>query len=428
MIPLTIQIIEIIFCFLDIILLDFYADLFLMKKNTKRKIVASILATIMIYFLTSRSYSSYATGISLAIMVCYVLQYYYDYLLRCIFVVVGYYVLTGIITLLFTSLASLISGFSSTDLINILGVRIVIVVLIKLSVFLIGKLIQKYFKETNTNSIRQSGVAYYLILAFIVLLTLYEFIYLSKSNSTQTIIQIMTFTFIVSFFTMFILLNRYYSIKSEKQEAERKLYETTLKNQSYILNAREQLESIRIRHDFKNHLIVIHNYIDQEKNKEAIDYIKSLYNSSGIKSYVNSNNLIINAILNAKILSFPDIRFIVRYDSGDYLVPHDKLTIILGNTLDNAIEATSKCSDDLKNIQIYFSQSEQYMKIYMSNTYKDDLKFVNGIPVCLKDDKHRGIGIENIIDTVSGLDGKIEFGTENNQFILKIILPLQYNQ
>ena len=427
---ILLAVIETVFCFIDIVLLEYYGNILLKKReiNHKYKFLMIITVTLLLQLFTNQIYSNYSAIFSLILMVGYILINFKDKWTNSLFTTIGYYVLSGIITLLFTSLATQLTGYSSIHLIAKIEYRLPLVFLIKGSILIVGMMLQGQLNKGSNVLKNSKAILYYLVSSFFVLLIIYEYIYLKRSISTQTLVSVVTFSFIISFFLVFVVMNRYYKIKSEKSETEQKLYEATLKNQLYIQNAKENLESAKMKHDFMNHLITLHTYINQNQSNEALGYIKKLYNSVGLKSYVNSNNTIVNAIFNAKINEYPSIRFNVRHDSGLYQMPHDKLTIILGNALDNAIEATEQCKNTDKSIQVFFSQNEQFMKIFMTNPVEEDVMFDNHLPVSKYIGNHKGIGVQSIVDTVKELSGNVSFQVGDGQFELKILIELQSNQ
>ena len=70
----------------------------------------------------------------------------------------------------------------------------------------------------------------------------------------------------------------------------------------YIENASQQYDSIRkIRHDLKDQLSAVYTMIAQGHADESMKYIEKYVNVISIsESFVNTDNYIVNAIINSK--------------------------------------------------------------------------------------------------------------------------------
>ena len=101
----------------------------------------------------------------------------------------------------------------------------------------------------------------------------------------------------------------------------------------------------------------------------------------------------------------------MRHDEGRFAIPHDKLTIILGNALDNAINETLLYAHNPKEIQIVISENHQYIKIYIANKISNPVTMVDGKPIN-KSGKRVGLGVDNILDAVKFLNGRAMFTSE----------------
>ena len=128
-------------------------------------------------------------------------------------------------------------------------------------------------------------------------------------------------------------------------------------NLTLTARARTQAESIealsasyaaqrKLTHNFNAHLATLSSYLDNEQIKDAQDYITTLQEQQTDRILIaNTHNSTIDALLNQKAQvakkNSIDIRFKVNDLSGIKVAPID-LVIIIGNLLDNAIEACVK--------------------------------------------------------------------------------------
>lgn len=122
-------------------------------------------------------------------------------------------------------------------------------------------------------------------------------------------------------------------------------------NNSYsiIKNSLHQVENLNNtlraqRHDFMNHLQVVHGLIDMEEFEEAKLYIEKVFQDiQKVNSFLKTSNPAVNALLQAKIFTAEkyDIKIVLNIQSAlkDISMPSWELCRVLGNIIDNAIYA-----------------------------------------------------------------------------------------
>ena len=223
-----------------------------------------------------------------------------------------------------------------------------------------------------------------------------------------------------------ILINvcTYYSfeqiIQKEKLETEQKILNMELSSyQDRYTDVRDSYENMRvIKHDLKN---FIHT-IDNGNDDNIINSVKDKINEAFLVS--DTGNIVIDSILYNKNEKIKDINGKLELDVNVpielNMEPVDMM-IILGNLLDNAIEAVRNTSD--KNIKLEIRYDKPNMFIEISNRYKGILVEENGKFITTKlDIENHGIGIESIKKIADKYNGEVEFITENNLFDVKILL------
>lgn len=166
--------------------------------------------------------------------------------------------------------------------------------------------------------------------------------------------------------------------------------------------------------------------VEKEKNIEALDYLKDTFNNiSETEEYAKSGNMGLDSILNYKIQTAKnqeiDVALILQIPEKLNIRPFDMVTII-GNLLDNAIEATSKLVEDRKiDINIKYDRNILYVSI--RNPFKGELAFVKSSFKTKKDDEEKhGFGLESIRKTIEKYNGAMNISHENNLFIVNILL------
>lgn len=189
------------------------------------------------------------------------------------------------------------------------------------------------------------------------------------------------------------------------------------------------LDKTIIYHDLKNLLFAIHGYITIGKYEKAKEKIISYCNLiPDDKIYSNNlDNSYINYLVKSKISTIKqnniDFKFINNLNFEVSNDPAD-LCIIIGNTLDNAIEANEKIKDKSKRwIHFDIFNDNVNIIILISNaTDKDvDLNFKTS----KKDKVHHGLGINSVKKAVERNDGLIFFSQKKHVFNVKIEMPLK---
>lgn len=188
-------------------------------------------------------------------------------------------------------------------------------------------------------------------------------------------------------------------------------------------------ERIRLmRHDLKNKylfLLNVNEESDQIKMQEVLE--KELNIVEHVKKY-ESDNPMFDAIINAKAQKMEDrdIQFTFQSDlPGKVPIDMDEITIILGNILDNAIEATSKVEfTEYKWINLKLSQNKGLLYITLRNSYIGELKLdKSGLFGTSKQDTfEHGLGLISVNQLVKKNGGsfKIELEENNHLKIFKI--------
>lgn len=194
--------------------------------------------------------------------------------------------------------------------------------------------------------------------------------------------------------------------------------------EDYYNKVEENQKSIReIRHNLINQIIVLKSQVNEgnvsESNKIMDDIIsETQQNGWGIYT----ENVPINAILNVKINQGK--LYGIRWEL-DVKVPKDlnidmrDIGTVLGNTLDNAIEACSMLEKGDKLIIINIYCKNNNMTIYIKNP-----KNITGtaINTWKKDKDNHGLGLKSVRKIVSKYNGIITNEDKNTYYEVNIMM------
>lgn len=181
----------------------------------------------------------------------------------------------------------------------------------------------------------------------------------------------------------------------------------------------------RFVHDIQYHCTTLHQMLkkkEYEKGQEYLEKMLSLTTDTGIVRFTGNSNL--DFMLNYKkaAAETKGITFIVDADAVSEQLPilAEDMNIIMGNLLDNAIEA-SPLSDSW--IRIKINLVKNMILITIQNTFdippvKKGEIFVSG----KEDGLVHGLGIRNVIERVEKNQGWTDFEVQDNMFQVKITM------
>lgn len=182
------------------------------------------------------------------------------------------------------------------------------------------------------------------------------------------------------------------------------------------------------RHNLKNQLIVVREYLNQNKLQELETLINQIICKTNVEEekVVYSGNDIVDAIVNSKYGVAKELG--IRFDLEIFL-PNElaiqpcELGIIVGNLLDNAIEATAKCDADVKRICVVMTVKKQELVIIVKNPYVNELRRNKyGELISTKRESNHGYGISSVRKVVEKYQGELLIETDNNEFAVMIIV------
>ena len=201
----------------------------------------------------------------------------------------------------------------------------------------------------------------------------------------------------------------------------------SIKNQvSTMAETNEKMR--RIRHDMRNHMIVMEQMLDDKNYDRLKLYMQKLADiAHENEQKIDTGNIALDAILNNKINEAQDSNIKTETDitipAGIIKDGYD-IAVILGNILDNAIRASLECDEKERSININIKYNRGVMSILVMNAYANNINVTkNVLPVTTKDDSfEHGIGLANVRNTVEKYHGELIIKTENKKFIADIIL------
>ena len=183
----------------------------------------------------------------------------------------------------------------------------------------------------------------------------------------------------------------------------------------------------REQHDFKNTVIYIQQLAKESNCEKISEYLNSyLAINDSFKQNINTGNPVMDSLLNYKcnIAHSKNIDFITHLEvPTDLPYNDDMLCIILGNALDNAIEAQEKVSSS-KYIDLSMYYKKECLCIIIKNPFEHNLKCE--APWTFRSTKNNtalhGIGLSSIKNVLNKMHGEMIINTDNSIFTVRFFL------
>lgn len=202
---------------------------------------------------------------------------------------------------------------------------------------------------------------------------------------------------------------------SIKRETETNLFKSHLKQ------IEELVTTLRVqKHEYAKHIQTIQAMLYLDEINSAKEYINGIS-----KNYRHSENIIytdnpaLTALLNSKRKIAEnhniDFDFAIKCDIRDINIPSWDLCSIIGNLLENSIEAVVSNKNN-KNIGLEIKEEDKKHKIYVYNngskisTKEQNLIFKEGYTT--KGSKSRGYGLQIVKTLVEQYKGEIEIKSD----------------
>lgn len=185
-------------------------------------------------------------------------------------------------------------------------------------------------------------------------------------------------------------------------------------------------EMKKARHDLRQHLAVVQSYIERD-DKEGLNAYIELYKSElppdTLELY--SRNDVVNALVcyYASQARTAKIQFDARLDyPDDCPISSTDITVLLGNLLENAVEACRRETSVEKWIKLRIKpEGSAALIILCDNSCTTPVVFEKGIPMSSKREGP-GIGIASMQEIAARCQGEIRFEQNEKTFCVSIFL------
>ena len=187
-------------------------------------------------------------------------------------------------------------------------------------------------------------------------------------------------------------------------------------------------EMRRVRHDLRQHLAVVQSYIDRDDKAGLADYIdlyKSQMPPDTRERYCRND--VVNAIIcyYASLARDSGIEFEAGVDyPDDCPVSDTDITVLLGNLLENAVEACRQEAVERRLITLRVKRrGSSSLLILVDNTCVTPVMFANGMPLSSKKEGG-GIGTASVSEIAARYGGTVQFEQNSEVFYASVLLQI----
>lgn len=229
-------------------------------------------------------------------------------------------------------------------------------------------------------------------------------------------------------FTVLLIYYLLWWVSAKFSESARLQQESTMlqmesKRYEELRNYMEETRALR--HDFRQHILVISQLSSAGKFSELQDYL-SQFKETADKSYTGyCDNIAVDAIASyyAGFAESQDTRIDWEMNlPKDLPLREAEYCVILGNLLENSLRAVKELPKERRYVNVISSLlSDTIIGISVDNPYRGTMKFGrNGLPC--SDREGHGIGLLSVLNTVKRYDGSMNVKAEKNIFSVDIVL------
>lgn len=183
-----------------------------------------------------------------------------------------------------------------------------------------------------------------------------------------------------------------------------------------------------LRHDMKNHILALQVLVQKNETEEMNQYLDSMKNfMTNPEEYVKTGNDTVDSLLNYKIQKANEVLNVVETKIS---IPQQlrlrsfDLNVLLGNLLDNAIDASMQTEDKKLNITIKLDKGVLFLNICNSCQKIADERS-DFLRTTKKDKANHGIGLNNVRRIVEKYHGDIAFLYENNSMETDVMMYIK---
>lgn len=258
---------------------------------------------------------------------------------------------------------------------------------------------------------------------------MYQIFLLSLYNAQYVIMSAITAIFLLGI--NYIMYELCGSLERETEVmTQARLYEQQLVLYNEEAKEREQeyFRYRKIRHDMKNHLIGLRSLIKEGDVQRAENYLDGLLDDIEIvEEKICSGNVVVDTLVNAKYTLAKKMHIKTDIQAcipNEFKFQDKHLMVILGNIIDNAIEASMKLPEEERYIKLIILYQKKMLNILIINNYNGRTRKNRwGEFITTKEEQvYHGLGLSAIKQAIDYYNGEVKITEKNGKFQVSILI------
>lgn len=182
------------------------------------------------------------------------------------------------------------------------------------------------------------------------------------------------------------------------------------------------------RHDYKHHIQTMKAHLSMGQYEALDAYLNELDTDlTTVDTVIKTGNVRIDAVLNSKLAVAKQKGIRINAKAlvpKELVVSEVDLCIIIGNLLDNAMEACEKEPDQEKRfLRVYIDILKEQLYIYVANSMTNDVKKLGKSYLTTKAAGH-GFGLDRVDRVVARYSGYLNRQHEEGVFATEVMLKI----
>ena len=181
------------------------------------------------------------------------------------------------------------------------------------------------------------------------------------------------------------------------------------------------------RHDYRNHINNMKIQLSQENYDGLSDYLNELADDlDTVDTVIKTGNVMADAILNSKlnVAEKMNVQLNVKANVPEMLPMSDvELCSLLGNMLDNAVEACGTLPEEERFMRVYIGKLKGQLYLSVQNS-AGKVRKEKGSYLSTKEGEH-GYGLFRIDRVAKKYGGYVNRQNEEGVFATELLIPLQ---
>lgn len=273
--------------------------------------------------------------------------------------------------------------------------------------------------------------SYFFLFPLASIVVTHFLIYYIEKNMDMTMFVMAAVALILLLGANVIIYYQYQNFERDVVSSQQQVLMT-----AYILSEKKRRNELLTQQEkaketlskIQNQLVHFHDYMKNAPIEESLKEFQKIF--SDIPKMVRQQYVsppLLNAILSVKLQAIENCAQIDVSSNlpVEYKVDGGIISILLGNSLDNAVEAIEKIQDpEKRKLKIRFISEMGLLHIYIENTYLISPKKIKGVYQSTKEnpDKH-GFGMLSIMKLIRDNEGTVDIQHKNKIFSLHMVLP-----